>query len=287
MSDRSITFTLEIGDEEIIIAKNSIYRLVAYEGIEAVDILLDVADNGSSDGGYIQSERVGTRAISIGFKVDDKTRTEEMRAWLIAFFKPRQDAVLTVERTGVTRSINCKLAARPEFTQGNMKQDRLAVTVNLVCADPYFYDTAETEQQFLTYTPTINFPLTSMSGAGVTSGILTVTDTITIDNTGDADMGIVCEITAAGGSVTNPKVTLNAGDYVKVLKSMVHYDVVEIDTRERMKNIYVNDVAAFIFDRASVFFSVPVGVNTLKISADTNLTNATAKAYYTLKYLGV
>jgi hypothetical protein len=129
--------------------------------------------------------------------------------------------------------------------------------------------------------------MTSIVNVGATSGILTVTDTITLVNDGDAPIGIVCDITASGGSVTNPKVTVNSGDYVKVLKAMVRYDVVTVDTRERLKNIYVNNVAAFIFDRNSVFFSVPVGTNTIKISADTGLTNATATVSYALKYLGV
>jgi hypothetical protein len=282
-----IKFVLTIGTQFITIAKTAEYRLVSYSGIEAADVILDIADNGSADGGYLQSERVGTRTITLAFKIDDKTRTEQLRAWLIKFFAPKQDATLTVTRTGVTRTINCKLAARPEFVQGNMMRDRLGVTVNLICPDPYFYDTAGTEQRFLTYTPVLNFPMTSIVNVGATSGILTVTDTITLVNDGDAPIGIVCDITASGGTVTNPKVTVNGGEYVKVLKAMARYTVVTVDTRERLKNIYVNNVAAFIFDRNSVFFSVPVGTNTIKISADTGLTNATATVSYALKYLGV
>ena len=87
-----ITFVLTIGTQFITIAKTAEYRLVSYSGIEAADIILDIADNGSADGGYLQSERVGTRTITLAFKIDDKTRTEQLRAWLIKFFAPKQDA---------------------------------------------------------------------------------------------------------------------------------------------------------------------------------------------------
>jgi hypothetical protein len=72
-----------------------------------------------------------------------------------------------------------------------------------------------------------------------------------------------------------------------VIRSLVQDEVLLIDTRERRKNIYVNGTSEFIFDRRSVFFSLPIGTNTLTISADTGVTNATTKVSYTLKYFGV
>lgn len=281
-----ITFVLELGGRTLTISKKSVFRLIGFDGIEASDIAIIVAENGSVDGGYIQSVQVVPRSITIEFAIADFQRTEELRLWLIKFFTPKVKGTLTVSRGGVSRRIGYNLAARPEFRQTNITQDRLLVSVSLICPDPYFYDIIPGEVRFLTYTPVASFPLTSMAAVGVTTGLMTVTDTAVVENNGDAPVGIICEITAAGGPVSNPKILCN-GNYVRVIKEMTMGDTVKVDTRERRKNIYVNGNSEFIFDRTSVFFSLPVGKNTLTISADTGLTNAATTVSYTLKYYGV
>ncbi|MHB1155057.1 MAG: phage distal tail protein [Eubacteriales bacterium] len=281
-----ITFTLELGGRILTISKKSVFRLINYDGIEATDISVVVASNGSVDGGYLQSVRIEPRPISINFAVDDSSRTEELRKWLIKYFTLKEQGTLNVSRGEVTRVINFNIATKPEFKQNNIIDDKLIVSVSLLCPDPYFYDVVTDKVRFLTYTPIGTFPITSMSGVGVTTGFMTVTDTVEVLNDGDAPVGVVCEITAFGGSVINPKIMCN-GIYVRVLRVMNPNEVVKIDTRERRKNIYVDGEAQFIFDRTSVFFSLPVGVNTLTIEADSGLTNASTVITYTLKYFGV
>ncbi len=281
-----ITFTIELGSRILTISKTSVFRLIKYDGIEATDISVSVASNGSVDGGYLQSVRIEPRSISISFAIDDRSRTEELRKWLIKYFTPKEQGTLTVSRGEVTRQIDFIIAEKPEFNQNNIIEDRLILNVSLLCPDPYFYDVVTDMVRFLTYTPIGTFPITSISGVGLTTGFMTVTDTVEIVNDGDAPVGVVCEIMAFGGSVTNPKIMCN-GEYVRVLRIMAPNEVVKIDTRERRKNIYVDGVSQFIFDRTSVFFSLPVGVNTLTVAADSGLTNASTVITYTLKYFGV
>lgn len=281
-----IRFVLELGGKILTISKKSVFRLVSFEGIEASDFAVTVVENGSVDGGYIQSVQIEPRTTSITFAINDITRTEELRIWLIKFFTPKAKGILTVSRGGVSRQIGFNLASRPEFRQQNIIENKLVVSVPLICPDPYFYDVLPGEVRFLTYNPLASFPLTSMAAVGATTGLMTVTDTVVVENNGDAPVGVICEITATGGPVSNPRITCN-GSYVRVIKDMTMDDTVKVDTRERRKNIYVNGISEFIFDRTSVFFSLPVGKNTLTISADTGLTNATTTVSYTLKYYGV
>ncbi|MHB1151366.1 MAG: phage distal tail protein [Eubacteriales bacterium] len=281
-----ITFTLDLGGRILTISKKSVFRLIKYDGIEATVVSVSVASNGSVDGGYLQSVRVEPRLISLTFAVDDRNRTEELRKWLIKYFTPKEQGTITVSRGNVTRIIHFIIAEKLEYKQNNIIEDKLIISVSLLCPDPYFYDITAGEVRFLTYTPIGTFPITSMFGVGVTTGFMTVTDTVEMVNDGDAPVGVVCEITAFGGSVTNPKIMCN-GEYVRVLRVMDPNEVIQIDTRERRKNIYVDGEAQFIFDRTSVFFSLPVGINTLTVAADSGLTNASTVITYTLKYFGV
>lgn len=285
--NKYISFRLVIAAGEIAINKNSVYRLLSYEGIEAADISITTATNAAYDGGYIQAVSVAMRTISITFSISDKSQTEVLRKKIIAMLKPKVKAVLYVSRGGVTRRIYGYLSARPEFYQANMMEDRLHVTVTLLCPDPYFLDERDTEVRFLSYTPTINFPLTFLPSAGLTSGIIAVTDTATIINGGENDIGIICEIDAAGGPLSNPKITLDGGDYVRVVAGMELGDVISVNTRPGEKDVTINGESVFLYDKASVFFSVPPGEHTLKISADTDIANARTKYIYSLKYLGV
>ena len=125
-----------------------------------------------------------------------------------------------------------------------------------------------------------------MAGVGITAGILVVTDTATLVNDGDVPVGIVCDITASGGTVTNPKITMN-GQYVRVIKTLEIGDTLSIDTNQGRKDIYFNGESQFIFDRKSVFFQLPVGENTIVVSADAGIKDAKASFTYSFKYLGV
>lgn len=282
-----ITFRIVIGGQELIISKTSVYRLLSYDGIEAADVILTSADNAIMDGGYVQSMRVGMRDISIKFGISDKKQTETLRPWLIKFFKPKVRGTLYVSRGGVTRRIYFYLAARPEFAQANIIQERLSVSVTLKCPEPYFLDEFDSSPQYLTFAPTLNFPLTFLPGGGLTTGIQVTSDVITINNTGDADIGIICGITADKGSITNPKISIDGGDFVRVVTVLDQGDTLTINTRPGEKDIKINGESQFLYDITSIFFSVPVGEHTIQISADAGVTNAKSSFTYALKYLGV
>ena len=85
---------------------------------------------------------------------------------------------------------------------------------------------------------------------------------------------------------TNIKITMN-GQYVRVIKTMAIGDTIQIDTNKGQKNIYFNGESQFIFDRKSIFFQLPVGENTIVISADAGIKDAKASFTYSFKYLGV
>lgn len=288
MAKPYITLTITIGDERITIAKDSVYRLLndGISGIESADCEAVLTEYAAMDGGYLDAVRIPPRTISVSFAIDDKRQTEELRKKLIAMFSPKKRGVLTVDRGNRRRKIAFYLANRPEFSQPNIIQDRLRVTLTLICPDPYFEDVNATTVNFMKAAPLLTFPFNSLAGVGITAGVLIVTDRVTLVNDGDVPVGIVCDITANGGTVTNPKISMN-GQYVRVIKTMEIGDSLSIDTNKGNKNIYFNGESQFIFDRTSVFFELPVGENEIVISADAGVKDAKASFTYSFKYLGV
>lgn len=288
MAKPYITLTITIGGERITIAKDSVYRLLTggITGIEAGDYEAVLTEYAAVDGGYLDAVRIHPRPIRVQFAIDDRRQTEELRKRLISLFSPKKPGTLVVDRGGRRRKIEFYMRNTPTFDQPNIIQDRLRVTLDMICPDPYFTDVNDTTVDFMKPAPLLTFPFNSLAGVGITAGVLIVTDRVFLVNDGDVPVGIVCDITANGGTVTNPKITMN-GQYVRVIKVMEIGDKLTINTNKREKNIYFNGESQFIFDRKSVFFELPVGENEIVISADAGVKDAKASFTYAFKYLGV
>jgi phage-related protein len=283
-----IKITISIGNRLVTIAKDSVYRLPqgGITGIESADLEAILTEYAAMDGGYLEAVKVPPRTIGLSFVINDRSRTEELRNDLISFFSPKKQGTLTIERGGRKRKIGFCLSERPQFVQDNIISDKLRVNLSLICPDPYFQDVNPSVVNFMHPLPLLTFPFNSVAGVGITAGILVVTDTATLVNDGDVPVGIVCDITASGGTVTNPKITMN-GQYVRVIKTLEIGDTLSIDTNQGRKDIYFNGESQFIFDRKSVFFQLPVGENTIVVSADAGIKDAKASFTYSFKYLGV
>ena len=284
----SIALMLDVGGRLITIAKDSPYRLAegGLRGVEAADYRLSMENNALTDGGYIASEAFDAREISITFGVADKAHTEAHRRLLLRYLNPKRQVTLTVTRTGVTRKIQGRIDGEIEFEQPNIRENYLYVTVNLLCPDPWFYDPEPVTHEFKKAVPLLTFPFNSLAGVGVMSGLVWRSDELEVDNPGDDAMGILATI-KANGAIKNPKLTLDGGDYVRLISTLNSGDTAKISTVPKQKNIWINEASALVYDRQSVFFSVPAGKHTLVLSADSGAENAATSVACYFKYLGV
>lgn len=287
MSSKYITLKLHFGETVIEISKNSVYRLLAggLTGTEAAEYLVSLDENALIDGSYVVSEKFSPRNIGISFCVTDRKNSETYRSYLISAINPQKTGSLVVERNGVSRKINFIVNGAPIFTQNNIVSDRLKANINLICPDPWFYDSEENESDMVETVPLLTFPFNSLQGIGVTSGTVWHAESVVINNTGDGPIGIVAEI-IANGAIQNPYI-MCGGKYVKAICNMVANDVIEFSTIQRKKDIRINGESLVNYDRKSVFFELPIGTSTLQFGATSGAENATVKIRYSLKYLGV
>lgn len=283
-----IILNLVIGQRAVRIAKDSPYRLLAggLSGIESAGYRITLGENALTDGGYITREAFEPREISISFCVDDKENTEAHRQMLLRYLNPKQKVTLHITRSGVTRKIEGQIDGEIIFEQPNIMQDRLKVSLNLLCPDPWFYDEQPFALEFKKVAPLLTFPFNSLEGVGIMSGLVWRTGEMDITNPGDDAMGIQAEIMARG-EIVNPRLSLDDGQYVRLLTVMKAGDRAEISTIPKQKDIKINGKSSFLYDRKSAFFSIPPGKHTLTILADSGAENAATEVLCYVKYLGV
>ena len=272
------------GLEKIEISKKSVYRLIDWDGIESVDNVISITENATTPGGNVSGTHINSRRIMVKFAIDDKDKTEKLRQYLIRTFHPDKEGVLYVERNGESRRINFKVENKVVFEQPNIRENKLRVTVNMLCPNPYFMDEKNTTQRFLTFAPMMSFPL-AFPPAGMTTGVPLILDGMPIDNIGDVPFGVIVNIEAYGGDMVNPMISCD-DEYIRVKTTLKTGDIMQIDTRPKNKGVYINGVSTFMFERTSRFFRIEPGRSNLHISADEGVGNARTYIEYTNLWLG-
>lgn len=266
----SIVVELELDGQKIEIKKGGALRLNrgGLTGAESPDYDVETEEFSAMDGGQVTAEHVPSRTIGLSFTVDKIAEAEEWRRRLIAFFGCRKTGTLRIIRSGVARKIACRCGSAPVFTQENIHTSRLSVSVTLLCVVPYFEDEKETEFEFNAVDGLMMFPLTFFPQAGTTTGMVAVSNRMTVDNKGDIPVGAVFTVTASGGSVVNPVIEMDT-EYIRILTTLEEGDELLIDTRKGSKRVELNGESRFIFERGSTFFEIPTGAHALSIGAKT------------------
>jgi hypothetical protein len=127
--------------------------------------------------------------------------------------------------------------------------------------------------------------MTSIAATGWLTGQTSTGNEIVFDYNGQKENGFLLTLTATG-AVTNPKVTNQNGDYVRVLDTLSNAEALTIDTRSGQKGVAVDGVTTK-YDRLSTFFELEKGENTLTVSADSGIANLVKVLTYTELYRGI
>lgn len=265
-------------------AKSGLLPL-SVEGIQGADPDVKVSTLAQLDGGYIESDKISKRLITITVVPTTYSAVEKLRQKIIDTIIPHEEAELLITRNGRTRSIKGYLSGQITVSKSKASWTR-AYKFTFVCPQPYLLDETEQEIVFRQVVPLWTFPYNSMVGAGTVTGMMVTTDARYLVNGGDADIGIKATIEAWAGAAANPWIS-DGTSKVKVNVSMAVGDVVEISTVPGEKYVRLNGVNYMFFDRNSEFFSVPVGVSEISVGADEGIDNLRTNVTYRRKYSGV
>lgn len=270
------------------LSPNSACRLLegGLIGFDCAGLDVTVRSYASRHGGYPERRRFAERELGITFEIcSDSDETEEIRRCIAAIMNPTVTCEIDVEIYGVHRKISAIPCGEVRFERDTM-YDRPRVSLEWISPDVFFRAADPEEVIFRDPVPLLTFPLTIWDGAGVSAGIMRTTDSAQIYNDGDTDCGVVATITADGGEIVNPGISCG-DEFIICPITLADGDNLVIDTRTGLKNIYLNGVKYFSFDRRSTFFHLPVGENTVGVLCDGGEEYIRAKLSYTPLYYGI
>lgn len=287
VSDENISITL--GDEF------NPFVLIDATGLYDVDVDVNTNDNGMLDGASYVGSHIKARNIVL--TIVDKAVHGERRNFLYSLFKPKRKGTLTYyEKDGdfkEERSIDYRVESISSTSQTSAR----TTTISLICPDPYFNDSEDTEIDMTSWDSAFEFEHEFLD-EGEEFAALIVQKMVEFDNDSSMDQ-LGMEITIdIEGDVVNPKIYhLETDSYIQIGSdnnklSLIYGDELIISTVTNNKNVYLirNGVKTNIneyIDENSTYIQLISGVNTIQYSADDGEDNMRVMIKYLNKYLGV
>ncbi len=279
---------LSSGGRSLEISPESVCRLLegGLIGFDAAGFDVKVSSYAMLTGGSVNRRRFAERELGLLFEIAEKgERADAIRREIVSMLDPRLDTELEVTLFGVSRKISVIPCGEARFVRPTV-DDCIEVELRFIAPEVFFSDTRSTVIKFRDAAPLLTFPMNFMAGAGTAAGLYRTADSTLARNRGDGECGIVARIRASGGEVVNP--TVRCGEkFVKCNTVLADGDLLVIDTRARMKNIYLNGERFFLFDRDSEFFSLPAGDSDFSVTADSGGEFIVAEVEFTPVYYGV
>lgn len=275
-------------DRVLEIASDTACKLLAggLVGFDSTGFDVKVGSYAVISGGTVTKRRFAERELKIKFEIGEVgDEGEGIRRKIISMMDPREDLRLEIELFGVAREIAVIPYGEAKFERESFA-DNITVTLSFIAPTVFFCDREMRLIRFREVASLFTFPMTFIKGAGTEVGIYRVSDTATAVNDGDGECGITLKLRASGGEVVSPGIKCGE-KFIKTSLTLSDGDVLEIDTRPKMKNVTLNGERTFAFDRDSEFFSLPSGESVLSITADSGAEFIEAEVIFVPVYFGV
>ncbi|MBQ8640652.1 MAG: phage tail family protein [Clostridia bacterium] len=255
------------------------------EGFGATELFVETEPYADGTGGHPVTRRFGERYMTITAELAAEQDEGELRRLICAVMNPLHTLEMEVTLGEVTRQISVIPCGRPEFRQANFYSPT-EVSLPFLAPDPFYRDAGTKEVQFWQSVPLLTFPMNFWTGAGTAAGYYRTTDTASVWNPGDAACGFDAWLTASGGTVENP--ALHMGErYIRLQTALSDGETAHIDTRPRHRNLWIDGVRSFTFQRDSEFFLLEPGSNEIRVTADSGAEFLSARLCYTPLYYGI
>lgn len=283
MPDRK-EIRLQVGTNVIQTGAAYDWICVSVVGDDYMDADISLENLAAGDGAYIKNTRYNPRYVDITIrsKLNSSAQIDATELLLKQYLSIKCDSILTIYKNGVERVGYGRVA--------DVKKSRDAkwnsipqVTITFLMPDPWFIG-GEFTNPFYSAQPLISFPLSFITGVGLTVSTVVSGNAIALTVGGHEPTGFVLTLTASG-TVVNPKVTVASGDYVTVKETMSTGDVVVISTVARDKYTTLNGVVCR-YDRLSSFPVFEVGSNIVDVSADSGVSFLTKSLAWSERYRG-
>lgn len=265
------------------------WGITKIDGIGTIENTITTENMAEIDGEEVVSERIPARYIDITANVKNRNMNSLERRNALAFFNPKHNFTMHVEKDGVTRWIKAKIQ-KVKCPEENVRKN-VEIDIALICVDPFFYSADDYGKNIASVTGRFAFPYISPVETegkiirGFYVGVFNFAKQIQIENSGDAETYALIRIEAKG-DVQNPKIMQN-GVYIRLIDTLVSGDVVEVDlVNNTIQKNGFNCIGKV--DRRSSFTGMVLntGDNTISFDADNGDTEMNVILYYNLRYMG-
>ena len=256
------------------------------EGFGLFENDITVTNNGVGDGGAISFSRLADKDRTIVAKSRNPLLNDVLRRHAISFFSPKYNYKIYVTYMGETRWFEGKIY-KFNLPSENIFRN-MTLTVTFLCPDPYLKSYEDFGKNIAAITPMCGFPFLCAADVGFIAGRFNFAKQVYLENDGDVDAFCKAVLTAKG-DVTNPILHIDDG-YVRIIDSMVHGDVIEIDFTKLPPTVKKNGGNCIgRCDRTSTFdeMALKVGGSIISFGADDGDINLDVSIYYNKLYAAI
>jgi hypothetical protein len=292
---KNMTITNSRGDS---ITFGRHFRLVEDFSLSGLTATVNYTES-TADGSHYQNTVLDNKDFEVPFfipkELTDSWWIEERRNEAYKVFNPKANPFrIDIEtNAGQTYYINANLEGAPTFPTNfeNNNQKLQQGLLQFSANDPFFYAGREEKVDIALWVGTFEFPL-EIPEEGIEMGYRAPSLIVNVLNEGQESTGMLIRFKALG-TLTNPSlVNVNTYDLLKINRTMIPGDIIEISTYKRRKKVTLkrNGQETNIFndlDLASKFLQLDLGDNLFRYDAETGLDNLEVSMTFTPRLLGV
>lgn len=205
--------------------ENTEYFLISVDGMYSMENNINTSQNATTDGTSYSGEALGQRNIVINATIRRNYRSN--RDYLSRVFKNKSEGILYHTEDGETRKIKYRVEKILIGETGVLR----AVTISLICPDPYFKDDVPTHIEMASWESGFEFAIEIPEG-GMEFGTRSKETIKIVDNDSTTSIGIQMTIIAED-VVINPSImNVTTGETLKLLCTMLPDDQIVITTEQ-------------------------------------------------------
>ena len=247
---------------------NDIFDLINADGLTVANTSIATTTTPQIDGDTLQNIQANPRPITLDLQIKSGLDVERAKRQILDVIKIKKRGTLTfiqgagteqrtIEISGVVQTISM-----PRFTNAVIMQ------VSIYCNDSFWQDVNDVIVEISRIIAAHHFAVYFPVDNPIPLGVIDRQMQQTYNNDGDVDTGMIITIIATG-TVTNPKIYNQNGEFIGVDDTLTVGDKVVINTYKGKKTITKNGVSIFNkITSGSVFLRMETGTNVFSINAD-------------------
>lgn len=247
---------------------NDYFDLINADGLTVANANITTTTTPMIDGDETQNVRANPRPLTLDLQIKSGLDVERAKRYILNVIKIKKRGTFTfiqgagtekrtIEISGIVQNISM-----PRFTNAVVMQ------ISIYCNNSFWQDVDDVITDINRAIANHHFEIAITAESPVVLGIVQRQVEQTYINDGDADAGMIITINAVG-TVTNPKIINQNGEFIGVNCTMSAGDKIVINTNKGNKSITKNGVS--IFNKlmsGSTFLNMEIGDNVFESTAD-------------------